>query len=150
MKIYEIEERNSKIIDELYILWEKSVRATHLFLKEDDIINISKYVKKYLIDIKHLIIAEIENNIIGFIGTENKKLEMLFLSPEIIGKSIGRKLIEYAVKNYDIKEVSVNEQNINAYNFYKYMGFEAYKRDEYDSLGNNFPIIHMKLNKNKS
>ncbi|ACN85018.1 hypothetical protein [Brachyspira hyodysenteriae] len=46
MTIYETKNRDYEIIDKLYILWEKSVRATHLFLKEDDIINISKYVKK--------------------------------------------------------------------------------------------------------
>lgn len=72
MTIYEAKNRDDELIDKLYIIWEKSVRATHLFLKEDDIINISKYIKKYLIEIKHLIIAEIENNIIGFMGTENK------------------------------------------------------------------------------
>ncbi|KLI43975.1 acetyltransferase [Brachyspira hyodysenteriae] len=145
MTIYETKNRDYEIIDKLYILWEKSVRATHLFLKEDDIINISKYVKKYLIDIKHLIIAEIEYNIVGFMGTENKKLEMLFLDPEAIGNGIGKELIKYAIENYDIKEVSVNEQNTNAYNFYKHMGFKDYKRDEYDDLGNNFPIIHMRI-----
>ena len=145
MTIYEAKNRDDELIDKLYIIWEKSVRATHLFLKEDDIINISKYIKKYLIEIKHLIIAEIENNIIGFMGTENKKLEMIFLDPEVIGNGIGRKLIQYAAYNYDIEEVSVNEQNTNAYNFYKHIGFEDYKRDEYDDLGNNFPIIYMKL-----
>lgn len=145
MTIYEIKNRDDKIIDKLYIIWEKSVRATHLFLKEDDIINISKYVKKYLIDIKHLIIVETEYDIIGFMGTENQKLEMLFLDPEAIGNGIGKELIKYAIENYDIKEVSVNEQNTNAYNFYKHMGFKDYKRDEYDDLGNNFPIIHMRI-----
>ncbi|WPC37567.1 GNAT family N-acetyltransferase [Brachyspira hyodysenteriae] len=145
MTIYETKNRDYEIIDKLYILWEKSVRATHLFLKEDDIINISKYVKKYLIDIKHLIIVETEYDIIGFMGTENQKLEMLFLDPEAIGNGIGKELIKYAIENYDIKEVSVNEQNTNAYNFYKHMGFKDYKRDEYDDLGNNFPIIHMRI-----
>ncbi|WP_416487523.1 GNAT family N-acetyltransferase [Brachyspira hyodysenteriae] len=145
MTIYETKNRDYEIIDKLYILWEKSVRATHLFLKEDDIINISKYVKKYLIDIKHLIIVETEYDIIGFMGTENQKLEMLFLDPEAIGNGIGKELIKYAIENYDIKEVSVNEQNTNAYNFYKNMGFKDYKRDEYDDLGNNFPIIHMRI-----
>ena len=145
MKIHELKSRDNIIIDKIYIVWEKSVRATHLFLKEDDIINISKYVRKYLIDIKHLIIAEKEYDIIGFMGIENKKLEMLFIDPKFIKKGIGRKFIEYAIENHNIKEVSVNEQNINAYNFYKHIGFKDYKRDEYDDLGNNFPIIHMKI-----
>ena len=145
MNIYELKNRDDAIIDKLYIVWESSVRATHLFLKEDDIINISKHVKQAFIVVKDLIVIEIDNEVKGFIGIDDKKIEMLFLDPTIIGKGIGKKLIEYSITNYAIEEVSVNEQNTNAYNFYKHIGFKAYKRDEFDELGNNFPIIHMKL-----
>ncbi len=145
MKIYEIKERDEIIIDKLYKLWERSVRYSHLFLTEDDIKNISKYVKPAIINIKHLIAAEYESKIIGMMGIENQVLEILFLDPMSIGKGFGRALIEYGINNYNIKEVTVNEQNTNALNFYKHIGFKAYKRNEYDELGNHFPIIYMRL-----
>ena len=58
MIIYEFKERDEIIIDKLYKLWERSVKYSHLFLTEDDIKNISKYVKPAIINIKHLIAAE--------------------------------------------------------------------------------------------
>ena len=145
MDIYELNKRDDDSIDKLYIVWEKSVRASHLFLTENDIVNISKYVKQALIVIKHLIVVSINNEFIGFMGIDNRKLEMLFLDPDAVGNGIGRKLIEYGISNYNINEVSVNEQNINAYGFYEHMGFRVYNRSEYDELGNNFPILYMKL-----
>ena len=145
MDIYELNKRDEDSIDKLYIVWEKSVRATHLFLSENDIVNIAKYVKQALIVIKHLIVVSINNEFVGFMGIDDRKLEMLFLDPDAIGNGIGRKLIEYGISNYNINEVSVNEQNTNAYGFYEHMGFRVYNRSEYDELGNNFPILYMKL-----
>ena len=66
MDIYELNKRDDDSIDKLYIVWEKSVRASHLFLTENDIVNISKYVKQALIVIKHLIVVSINNEFIGF------------------------------------------------------------------------------------
>ena len=145
MDIYELNKRDEDSIDKLYIVWKKSVRATHLFLSENDIVNIAKYVKQALIVIKHLIVVSINNEFVGFMGIDDRKLEMLFLDPDARGNGIGRKLIEYGISNYNINEVSVNEQNTNAYGFYKHMGFNVYNRSEYDELGNNFPILYMKL-----
>ena len=109
----------------------------------DDIIVSSK---KYLrLRNRHGFTCDINNEFIGFMGIDDRKLEMLFLDPDAVGNGIGRKLIEYGISNYNINEVSVNEQNINAYGFYEHMGFRVYNRSEYDELGNNFPILYMKL-----
>ena len=47
-------------------------------------------------------------------GTENHRLEMLFLAPSERGKGLGRQLLEYGIRIYDIQEVTVNEQNPQA------------------------------------
>ena len=145
MNIYELKVRKKETIKELYDIWEKSVRATHLFLTENDIKNISQYVMPALKKVENLIILEYKNKIAGFIGIENKKIEMLFLDPVNAGLGFGRKLIEYAKKNYRVNEVAVNEQNENAYKFYEHMGFKVYKRSEYDEQGNSFPILYMRF-----
>ena len=72
---------------------------------------------------------------------------MLFVDPEYFGKSLGKTLIKYAMENGDIDEVDVNEQNDKAFKFYLHMGFEVISRDELDSMGNPFPILHMKAKK---
>ncbi|WP_304354104.1 GNAT family N-acetyltransferase [Brachyspira innocens] len=145
MNIYELKVRKKETIKELYDIWEKSVIATHLFLTENDIKNISKYVMPALEKIGSLIILEYKNKIAGFIGIENKKIEMLFLDPINIGLGFGRKLIEYVKENYGVNEVAVNEQNENAHKFYEHMGFKVYKRSEYDEQGNHFPILYMRF-----
>ena len=61
MKIVETKTRNSSLIEQLLAVWESSVKATHLFLSENEIEDIKKYVPQALSEIPHLIIVENEN-----------------------------------------------------------------------------------------
>ena len=70
---------------------------------------------------------------------------MLFVSDECRGKGIGKSLVEYAVKTLNVNYVDVNEQNPQALGFYEHVGFEVFKKSEFDEQGNPFPILHMKL-----
>lgn len=94
------------------------MKKTHLFLSDSEIEEIKKYVPQALEHISHLIIAENEHKIpIAFMGVEQQKLEMLFVSSEDIGKG-----------------------------FYEHMGFRTYKRTDYDEQGNPYPLLYMKRN----
>lgn len=44
MKIFEVKERTVLLIEQLLAVWENSVRTTHLFLSENEISDIKKYV----------------------------------------------------------------------------------------------------------
>ncbi|MEE0727505.1 MAG: GNAT family N-acetyltransferase, partial [Clostridium saudiense] len=55
MKITEVADRNSMLIEQLLKVWESSVRATHLFLSENEIENIKKDVPQALKEIPHLL-----------------------------------------------------------------------------------------------
>lgn len=145
IKKYSIIERDKSLIEKLTKIWRKSVKKTHLFLEKNDIETISKYVPLALEKIPILIVIEQEGRELGFLGIEEDKIEMLFLSPDSIGKGFGRELLEYAKENYQITKVSVNEQNPNAIKFYKKMGFTIYNRREIDDMGNSFPILDMEL-----
>ena len=91
-------------------------------------------------------LAESESDqAVAFMGTENNRLEMLFLSPAERGKGIGKQLVQYGILNYGIREVTVNEQNPQAVGFYKHLGFEIYKRTECDEERNPYPLLYMKL-----
>jgi len=78
-------------------------------------------------------------------GIENNRLEMLFLSPKVRGKGLGKQLLQYAVQDYGVRELTVNEQNPQAVGFYEHLGFQTYKRTEYDEEGNPYPLLYMKL-----
>lgn len=93
----------------------------------------------------HLMIAENDaGEPIAFMGTENSRLEMLFITPAERGKGIGKQLIQYGIENYGIEEVTVNEQNPQAVGFYEHLGFVTYKRTALDEEGNPYPLLYMK------
>ena len=86
MKVYEVSERPAVLVQELLKVWEKSVRATHLFLSDEEVKNIKNYVPQALSGIAHLLIAENEAGMpVAFMGIEDGVLEMLFITPEVRG-----------------------------------------------------------------
>lgn len=146
MKIVIVENRTSALIEQLLMIWEQSVRATHLFLSSQEIMEIKKYVPQALSGIAHLIVAvNASNNPVAFMGVEEEKIEMLFITPEERGKGLGRKLVQYGIENFSVKKVTVNEQNPLAKGFYENVGFRVYKRTDYDEQGNPYPLLYMQL-----
>ncbi len=146
MRIYELQKREPLQIQRLITVWEKSVRATHLFLSEAEINKIKEYVPQALNGVAHLVVAERNSyDLVAFMGAENHRLEMLFLLPNERGVGLGRRLVEYGIEHYGIQEVTVNEQNPQAVGFYEHMGFRAYKRTELDEQGNPYPLLYMRL-----
>lgn len=137
--------RTAKQLNELIEVWEASVRASHLFLRDEDINRFKPLVKIALQEIETLIIVQEKGSAVGFIGIADRKVEMIFLSPKIFGKGLGRQLMRKAIDEYQVIYVDVNEQNPKAVGFYQNMGFQVFERTEEDEQGNLFPIMKMKL-----
>lgn len=57
MEIIEVSDRTPELMEQLLIIWENSVKETHLFLSEAEIADISKYVPQALAGVPHLIVA---------------------------------------------------------------------------------------------
>ena len=145
MKIYEVTARTPHLTAELLTVWEASVRATHLFLSDAEILQIKEYVPQALQGIAHLIVAEDDAGAaVGFMGIEGGRLEMLFLSPAARGQGLGRRLLEYGITRYGVRELTVNEQNPQAVGFYEHMGFATYRRTETDEQGGPYSILYMR------
>ena len=126
-------------------LWEQSVRATHLFLPEDYLQQI-KLLLPSILPAVHLFINLDENeNITGFLGVAERKIEMLFIRPVSMGQGFGKQLTEFAVHELHSDKVDVNEQNSQALGFYQHMGFVVTGRSETDGLGKPFPLLLMEL-----
>ncbi len=69
MKISESVERTPLLIEQLIVIWEKSVKATHLFLSKKEIKEIKRYVPQALKEIAHLIIMRNEKGCpVAFMG----------------------------------------------------------------------------------
>lgn len=138
-------DRTDILIDALTTLWEASVRATHHFLTQEDIQRITPFVKKGLSDVETLVVAYDNDRLVAFMGIDTDKIEMLFVSPDCLGKGIGKELAELGIAQYGVRYVDVNEQNPQAAGFYRHIGFEVFERTELDEQGNPFPILKMRL-----
>lgn len=138
-------DRIHTLIEELTILWEASVRATHHFLTEDDIQKLIPFVKTGLSGVETLVVAYDNHRPVAFMGIDADKIEMLFVSPDCLSKGIGKGLAELGIAQYGVRYVDVNEQNPQATGFYRHIGFEVFERTESDEQGNPFPILKMRI-----
>ena len=146
MKEIEIKNRTPLLVEQLLDVWEKSVRATHLFLSGEEIEEIRKFVPTALTAVSHLIVeTDTEGTPVAFMGIGDRKLEMLFIAPEERGKGLGRKLLGHGIEKYSVKDLVVNEQNPQARGFYEHMGFQVRERSELDEQGNPYPILFMEI-----
>lgn len=136
-------ERTEEVVTSLVSLWERSVRASHHFLSERDIEEFIPQVGDYIRAIENLLILYHSKKLVGFMGIENHKIEMLFISPDYFGCGFGKELVTVAIRDYGCIFVDVNEQNPNAEQFYRHLGFCVFERTEEDEQGNPFPILKM-------
>ena len=99
MKIYEVQNRHTQLLETLLKIWEDSVRVTHLFLSDSEVKRIKKYVPQALSNAEHLIVAENEDNKpVAFMETEKSRLEMLFLEKNTVKlKDIQKMAYVFAV-----------------------------------------------------
>ena len=146
IELTEITFRDEETINALFEVWKESVKATHTFLSEQEIDRIAAYVPMALREVPSLIAAVNPDGIpVAFMGIDQNKLEMLFISPAERGKGIGKQLLKHGIEAYSVNELCVNEQNPQARGFYEHMGFEVYKRTDVDEQGGPYPLLYMKL-----
>ena len=94
MRIYEVQARTPRLLETLSNIWKASVRATHLFLSDAEVNQIKKYVPQAFSEVEYLTVAADDSGKpIAFMGVTDKRLEMLFVAPEVRGTGIGKQLL---------------------------------------------------------
>src|SRR5580765_7117356 len=85
-------------LDTLVALWERSVRATHDFLTEADIVALRPLVPEALSDdaLELWVLTDRANVPIGFMGLAGHDIAALFLEPARSGQGGGRQLVAHA------------------------------------------------------
>ena len=140
-----LEERKD-LLPALLDIWESSVRATHDFLREGDVEFLRPHVEQGLGEIPLLFCALEDGRPIAFLGMAGDCIEMLFVHGHYRQRGIGSALMREALA-HNARRVDVNEQNPQALAFYRRFGFEVTSRDDTDSLGLPYPILHCELKK---
>jgi putative acetyltransferase len=133
--------------DSLVAVWERSVRATHYFLTEEDITFLRPLVAEELTagTLELWVVTCPDDLPLGFLGLSANGIEALFLEPECRGAGLGRRLVEHAQSlRAGALTVTVNEQNGAARRFYERLGFEVEGRSALDQGGRPFPLLHMR------
>jgi putative acetyltransferase len=130
-------------------VWEAAVRATHHFLAEQDIRFYRRMLdERYLDFVRLSCLRDADGQVLGFAGTAEDRLEMLFVDPAQHGRGLGKALLRHAIHQEGIRLVEVNEQNPGALAFYLSQGFERIGRSPLDADGRPFPLIHLRLGDN--
>ena len=140
--LYKIE--RCRDYDTLAEVWFASVKATHDFLSDEDLNYYHERVPVlYMPNVDIYAIRDAEGAWRSFIGLSGDMIEMLFVHPDSLGRGYGTALLRFAVKEMSVRKVDVNEQNLRALRFYRKHGFEIFGRDDVDSEGKMYPILHL-------
>lgn len=132
--------------DALAEVWLASVRATHNFLREQDVeFYYRKLHDEYLPSVALYAIRDDNGRWCAFAGISGDMVEMLFVRPDMMGHGYGSALLEFAVGEMKCRKVDVNEQNGRALDFYRGYGFSIIGREAVDSEGKPYPILHLVL-----
>lgn len=140
----QITKASSSQLPYIHELWEKSVRATHSFLSEEDI----QFYKTMVVASLHemeLYVTVDEQQISGFLAIADDMIQALFVHPDFFRKGVGSRLLAFALEEKNLRRVDVNEQNLSAFEFYKRFGFEITGRSETDGSGRPYPILELSL-----
>lgn len=98
-------------------IWERSVIATHDFLKEKDRIALKKEIPTYFSHVEAYLWFD-GDDVIGFSGTNEANLEMLFLDPKYFKQGYGTEILQTLIQEHKVQYVDVNKDNPNAVSFY--------------------------------
>jgi putative acetyltransferase len=146
MPMYTIAIPTQSDYPELIGLWESSVRATHYFLGDEEIEYFKRKILEGYFDFVDLYTAKAaDEKIVGFLGLNSEKIEMLYVQPDHMGKGIGKFLLLHAIQAKGVSKVDVNEKNQQAVGFYQKMGFKINKRNPFDAEGKPHAILEMEL-----
>jgi putative acetyltransferase len=143
----QIRRARSAEIPALIDVWERSVRATHDFLNDDDIGALRPLVEAALDDdaLELWVLTEPGDQPVGFMGLAGDDISALFLEPDWRGQGGGSRLVAHAqaLRGGDLT-VDINEQNHAAVGFYHALGFVVIGRSPLDDGERPFPLLHMR------
>ena len=132
----------SEVLD----VWELSVKATHHFLKPEEIDYYRPLILKYTLPQVDLYgIKNTQQELLAFIAIRDNKIEMLFVHPDYLRQKLGSSLLSLAINEHKCNRIDVNEENPDAFKVYQKFGFKPIARHPTDDCGKPHPIIELAL-----
>ncbi|WP_334087489.1 glutamine-hydrolyzing GMP synthase [Helicobacter typhlonius] len=114
----------AQTIQRLVEIWEEGARATHKDLSENEIAGMREEIREAILKSKNLLIAQKNEEWLGFIEIEKNEIAMLFVAPKAFRKGVGKALLKEAFMRYlgAFEVIKVNSLEW-ALGFYQALGF---------------------------
>ena len=114
----------AQTIQRLVEIWEEGARATHKDLSENEIAGMREEIREAILKSKNLLIAQKNEEWLGFIEIEKNEIAMLFVVPKAFRKGVGKALLKEAFMRYlgAFEVIKVNSLEW-ALGFYQALGF---------------------------
>lgn len=136
----------SKDIDKVMDIWEKSTIKAHDFICKEYWQNNYSTVKNVYIPMSETFVYEDKEDIKGFISIINNEfIGAIFVDIGFQGRGVGKKLINYAMDKYKNLKLAVYKENKKSVEFYINRGFKIIKEQPNDDSGYNEYIMEKTL-----
>ena len=116
-------------------LWYRSTKIGHPFLSEEQLSEQRDALANTYLDMAEGYVMMDNGTLVGTLALFDNMIVGLFVDPDLHGKGIGKKLVEFAANLKGELLVEVFEENVGAPDFYRAVGFKDHE-EKYDE---NFP-----------
>lgn len=127
--------------------WEVATRLAHKFMTDEFIAQERKNIADIYMPNTETWVAELDNEVQGFIALMGNEVGALFLQPNCHGKGIGKALMDKAQKLHGDLEVEVFKENSIGRKFYSRYGFEFLEEKSHELTGQQ--VLRLKFTANK-
>jgi len=148
MKSVQIRKYKESDLESVLDSWEVATRLAHAFMQDDFIAQERKNVERVYLPNTDTWVAEIDNEVRGFIALMGNEVGAIFLQPNYHGKGIGRSLMDKAQELHGNLEVEVFKANSIGRNFYSKYGFKLMEEKLHEPTGQQ--VLRLKFTPNKS
>jgi putative acetyltransferase len=148
MKSVQIRQYKESDLESVLDSWEIATRLAHEFMKDDFIAQERKNVEEVYLPNTDTWVAEIDNEVRGFIALMSNEVGAIFLQPDCHGKGIGKALMDKAQELHGNLEVEVFKANSIGRKFYSKYGFELMEEKLHEPTGQQ--VLRLKFTANKS
>lgn len=130
-------------LDGVLDTWEQATRLAHEFMTDEFIAQERSNVAEIYLPNTETWIAELDQEVIGFIALMASEVGAIFLQPKHHGKGIGKAMMDKAQQLRGSLEVEVFKANTIGRKFYSDYGFVLLEEKRHEATGQQ--LLRLKL-----